>query len=203
MAACAGGWEAIGSSRSCPHSVTALRGSEGAWLMGAISFASVPETARGRPDKLSRRGRGAGVEGGVEVAIEGRVGRWSCVMLSLAVETGRTRGARASKRQNPARSFSGKRPRCSRPLETLGNPRGFESLSAHCEESHVVVPARNERHNHAAFGGVTSESNEALRTNAVGCRDAFCAALGRRVRRFLRRFGSESIVYWSCSSLVT
>jgi hypothetical protein len=116
MAACAGVWAAIGLSRSCPHSLTALRGSEGAWLMGAISFAMVPATARGGPDKRSRRGRGAGVEGGVEVAIEGRAGRWSCVTLSLAVETGRTGGAGASKRPNPARSLSGKRSHCLRLL---------------------------------------------------------------------------------------
>ena len=83
--------------------------------MGAISFAMVPTTARGGPDKLSRRGRGAGVEGGVEVALEGRVDRWSCVMVSLALETGQTGGARASKRQDPARSFGGKRSQCLRP----------------------------------------------------------------------------------------
>jgi hypothetical protein len=47
--------------------------------------------------------------------------------------------------------------------------RGFESLSAHGEESHVVVPARNERHNHAAFGGATSGSSEALGTCDRGC----------------------------------
>ncbi len=48
--------------------------------------------------------------------------------------------------------------------------RGRRTLSAHCEESHVVLPARNERHNHAAFGGLRASRTkrcEPRRSGAV------------------------------------
>ncbi len=54
------------------------------------------------------------------------------------------------------------------------------------------MPARNERRNHAAFGGVTSNRNEAVRADAVGCCDAFCAALGAECVAFCVALGART-----------
>jgi hypothetical protein len=57
--------------------------------MSVISLAKASPAATGGPNRLSRRGRGAGVEVGVVVAIEGRVGRLSSAMVLLAFRAGR------------------------------------------------------------------------------------------------------------------
>lgn len=58
-------------------------------MISAISFAKASTAATGGPNRLSRSGRGAGVEVGVGFAIEGRVGRLSSAMVLLAFRAGR------------------------------------------------------------------------------------------------------------------
>ena len=57
--------------------------------MSVISLAKASIAATGGPNRLSRRGRGAGVEAGVGFAIEGKVGRLSSAMVLLAFRAGR------------------------------------------------------------------------------------------------------------------
>jgi hypothetical protein len=60
--------------------------------MSVISLAKASIAATGGPNRLSRRGRGAGVEVWVGFAIEGRVGRLSFAMVLLAFRAGRPGG---------------------------------------------------------------------------------------------------------------
>jgi hypothetical protein len=57
--------------------------------------------------------------------------------------------------------------------------RGRRTLSAHCEESHVVVPARNERHNHAAFGGLRASRARGCEPTRSGAVTLFVPLWGR------------------------
>ena len=59
-------------------------------------------------------------------------------------------------------------------VQGLQRPRGGRrTLSAHCEESHVVVPARNERHNHAAFGGLPASRTKRCEPTRSGALTLF------------------------------
>ena len=69
--------------------------------------------------------------------------------------------------------------------------RGFESLSAHCEESHVVVPARNERHNHAAFGGLRASRTKRCEPTRSGAVTLFVPLWGRCASLFASLFGAR------------
>jgi hypothetical protein len=91
----------------------------------------------------------------------------------------RAAAARPLRRLRPATRVPLSAPFCSRPLETQGESQGFESLSDHCEESHVVLPARSERHIHAALWGLC-----AIERSGVSRR-------GQVLQRLLCRFGGQ------------